>query len=88
MRLGSDYIGSEALEVSVANKDIIQETSKRYNLYKFSFINDSDCTVVVNDKARLFLRANQGFSIDEVDSPIWSFKVVEDGIQYNWLGAY
>jgi hypothetical protein len=52
-------------------------------------MNDSDCSVLINENsAAIFLRAGQGFETNELDSPIYSFKIVEAGISYNFLGAY
>ncbi|MFS0643692.1 hypothetical protein [Siminovitchia sp. 179-K 8D1 HS] len=86
------YIGSQELQTSEANKEIIpskpDDWTHGYKLYKFSFMNESDCTVVINDKYTIFLKANQGLSIDKGDEPIVSFKIKEGGIKYNFIGAF
>jgi hypothetical protein len=94
-RLGSGFIGSPSLQTSVAGADIIPSPpsnyalGKKYSLYKLAFMNDSDCSVLINENsAAIFLRAGQGFETNELDSPIYSFKIVEAGISYNFLGAY
>jgi len=93
VRLGSGYTGSPTQQTSVANAEIIPtpptEQDIKYSFYKFSFMNSGeDCTIQVNNGSPIFLKANQGFSIDAIDSPIHSFKILEDGIQYNWVAAY
>lgn len=95
VRIGSGYIGSPNLETtSSANFEIIPNppTSfhyKKYNLYKLSFLNHNlDCRVIINGGNPIFLAAGQGFEMNEIDTPIYSFKIVETGISYNWLGAY
>lgn len=92
MRIGSGYLGSDSLKTSTANEEVIPSPPSSwttgYKLYKFSFMNSDDCTVIINNKTKVFLRANQGFTMNEADSPIYSFKIVEPGVNYNWIGAY
>lgn len=89
---GVMYLGSEAVQTSIANKEILPKPPKNwtmgYHLYKFSIMNYSDCTLVINNKAKLFLRANQGFNSDSQDASISSVKIVESGVEFNWIGAY
>lgn len=90
IRLGSGYIGSSNLQTSVANEEIIPSPPQgqyRYNCYTFSFMNDQACSVVINNSSSIYLRANQGFNMDENDAPIISFKIVENGITFNWIAA-
>lgn len=75
---GTVLLGSEILETSVANVEIIPTDKKALN---FAFMNDGDCTVIVNGKT-LFLRAGQGLFVPKVAS----FKIVENAITYNWVG--
>lgn len=83
------YLGSTKLEVSKANKEIIPDSPSEwtmgYKLKKFSLLNESDCTLIVNGN-ELFLKANQGFSNE--DAAIESVKIKENGINYNWVGTY
>ena len=92
MRIGSGYIGSDSLKTSVSNDEVVPSPPANwksgYNFYKFSFLNYTDCTVQVNNENTIFLKANQGFSIDALDAPIHSFKVVESGVQYSWVAGY
>lgn len=88
MRIGSGFIGSASLETSVANKEIVPSSPQNLELYKFTLVNDQDCTVLINNKDRLFLRAKQGIASDGVDTTIHSFKIEQDGVTYNWAGAY
>lgn len=91
-RIGTCYLGSDKLCVSVANQEIIPPPPSHwtmpYKLYKFSLMNYDDCTLVINDQTEIFLKANQGFCMDITDTPIQSVKIKEDGIEYNWIGAY
>jgi hypothetical protein len=94
-RLGNGYLGTDSVKVSVANAELLPNPpanfslGKKYNLYKFAFMNDTDCSVLINGNTNaIFLRAGQGFETNEIDSPIHSFKIVESGISYNWLGAF
>lgn len=83
------YLGSNQLLTSVSNKEIIPNAPSNwtmgYGLSNFSIMNYDDCTLVIND-IELFLKSNQGFSTD-IGTTV-SVKIKEDGIQYNWIGAY
>ena len=86
----SKYLGSEELQVSTANQEVIPnppaDWTIGYFLKVFSFVNFADCTVLVNNESKLFLKAGQGFNASE-KLPISSFKVIESGIEYNWIGV-
>lgn len=89
-RIGSGYIGSSELQTSIANQEIIptRENGRPYNCYKFAFMNDQACTILINKSITpILLRSGQGFSISEIDSPIHSFKIVESGITFNFIGC-
>lgn len=92
LRLGSGYIGSTEVQVSTANQEVVPPKEEGwthgYNFYKFAFYNDQDCSVKINNKNTIFLRATQGFSMDQVDSPIFSFVIIEPNISYNFIGTY
>lgn len=95
MRIGNGFLGSDSIKTSVANAEILPtppvgfSQGKKYSFYKFAFMNESDCKVLINDNtSAIFLRAGQGFETNQIDAPVHSFKIVESGIQYNWLGAY
>ena|SRR5205085_894599 len=92
-RFGSGYIGSSQIMVSTAQQELIPSPpvnwNTKYNLYKFTFMNDQDCSVLINDNTTaIFLRAGQGFETNDSDAPIYSFKIVEAGITFNFVGAY
>lgn len=93
-RLGSGYIGSSELKTTTeANEQVIpnkpESWTMKYNCYRFSFMNDQQCSVLINSNTNpIMLRAGQGFTMSEIDSPIYSFKIVEAGITYNFIGAF
>lgn len=84
-------IGSNKLETSVANREIIPDAPKNWTmpirLRKFSLMNYRDCVLVINGE-EIFLKANQGFTTGYDDVMISSVKIKETGIEYNWIGAY
>lgn len=83
-KMKSAFKGSSAKLTSAANEEIC----KKGECYeKFDFYNYQDCTVKINGSAPIFLGAGQGFSTDRFDEPIYSFIVVEAGIDYNWIGT-
>ena len=90
MRIGEGYKGSNDLLVSVANEEILplQDNGNPYSFYKFNFINRGACHVVINKGDVIYLDATQGFEMSEIDQPVQSFRIVESGISYNWIGAY
>lgn len=89
---GSGFLGSDSLETSVANAEIIptkpSSWTYNYKLYKFSLFNTQECVLVINGDTSIFLRAGQGFSSDQGDKEIESAKITTNGISYNWVGAY
>ena len=91
-RIGAGYLGSSAIETSVANAEVLPSApagwSTGYSLYRFSFINESACTVKINGGDPVYIRAWQGFNIDEKDTPITSFVICENDILYNYVGAF
>lgn len=90
---GSGYIGSPDILTSNQNMQIIpfppSSWSIKYNLYKFSFFNpDEPCRVKINEGEPIYIAPGMGFNSNEIDSPIWSFVVVDEGIKFYWIGAY
>ena len=91
---GNGYLGSSSPQVSKANQELIPAPPSNkgwtygYKLYKFSFNNEEDVTIIINGDARIYLKAGQGFEIDQGDAPISSFVIVEPSKNYNWIGAY
>lgn len=92
MPKGSGYIGSDTLQTSTANQEVIPSPpdnwTSGYSLYKFSFRNLDDVTIVINGDTTLFRGAKEGFEMGVEDKPITSFVIKEAGVQYNWTGAY
>lgn len=87
-----NFIGSEQVETSVANQEILPNPPSNwtvpYALTQFSFQNDQECTLIINGKDKVFLREGQGFTTGFQKAKIQSVKILEDGIAYNWVGAY
>ena len=92
MRIGSGYLGSPNLETSVANAEIIPDAptnwTSSYKLYKFSLWNSEACTIKLNDGSAIYLRAGQGFNMDQNDKELNSVVICENNIHYSWVGAF
>ena len=91
MYKGNGYHGSPKLMGSKANEEIVPKNSEwsfGYSFYKFEFDNDQDCTVTINGKNTIFLRAGRGFITTPEDAPITSFVIKEPKITYTWAAAY
>lgn len=91
--IGSGYFGSSTLLTSTGNNELIQQhkpsSYTSFETYKFSFFNNSACTIKINDSNdEIYLKANQGFSSEYYDAPIYSFIIVTSNVQYNYIGAY
>lgn len=89
---GSGFDGSEDIQISVANQELVPTTPSTWHnvvksFYKFSFINKQDCHIIVNGK-RLFCEADDGFESTEIDVEIHSFIIEEAGVEFNWRAAY
>lgn len=86
------YLGSPQIMTSKVNQEVIDSKpvswTHGYKLYKFSFDNTQNCTVIINKKAIVFLKAGQGFEMNVGDEPIHSFIVMESGIEFTWIGGY
>lgn len=83
-RIGNGYKGSSSLQTSVAEQEIIPSG---YTFYKFNFVPDEDCTVIVNGE-EIYWRAGCVWGTEPVDAPITSFKVKEAGKHFLWAGGY
>ena len=90
----SGYKTTGTLQTSVANVEILPDSpiswTMPYRFRKFSFYNIQACTVIINNDQHLYLPAGLGlsFSASEYDIPIESLKIVENGIQYIYVGEY
>ncbi|MEK4824651.1 hypothetical protein NSS71_08830 [Niallia sp. FSL W8-0951] len=92
VQIGSGFMGAEDILTSTENIEIVPPTDEtwinvKFSFYKFSFKNYQDCHIVING-SRQFREAGQGFTSNEVDPKIYSFKIEEPGIQYIWSAAY
>lgn len=89
---GSGYLASPKLETSTANQEIIDSApahwTQGYKLYKFSFMNRQDVTVIINKKTTAYLEARQGFNMEQGDEPIFSFVIVDANVTFNFIGAF
>jgi hypothetical protein len=85
---GKGYAGNSG--TSTANQELIVNLSgwtKAPEYYRFSFINDQDCTVKVNGNT-IPLRAGQGFESGKDDASIKSFILVTANVSFSFVGAY
>lgn len=92
MLMGAGYEGSEDLMNSGAgNLEIIPnkpDSDKKYNFYKFSFKSRTvPFKFKINNEKIIFLD-EPIFSIDRYDSPIHSFVVLSENVDFTWIGAY
>lgn len=93
-RIGSGFIGTPSVQTSTANHDVISDVPNpdphktTTVLYKFSFLNQADCSVKINGGDPIFIPANKGWNTEVYDATITSFVIVESGISYNWAGSY
>lgn len=83
-QFGSLYYGSREVKNSEANEEIIP---KGVHLYKFSIYVSDNCTVSINGSEPIFIPGGTGFSSEQNDAMIYSFKILEDGIDYHWIGG-
>ena len=86
------YVSSNGYETTTkASQEIIPQSpstwSYGYNFKKFSFLNKTNCTVIINGISTLHLIGEIGFEIDRTDEPIESFVIVESGTEYYWIGG-
>lgn len=82
---GSGYIGSKALQTSVAGQEIIPSG---YQLIRFELINDHDCSVSINGADYVFIKANQGVKIYSEDFAVNSVKIKENSKTFVWNGVW
>ncbi|GED16740.1 hypothetical protein [Aneurinibacillus migulanus] len=77
------YHGSQAVETSVANQELVPAG---YQFTKMSLEVDQDCHVRVNGQS-LFIRAGRVFNTEPTDPAITSFVVVDEGITFTWIAV-
>lgn len=87
----SKVIGSSAVETSVAGVEILPDAisvegwSIGYKLREFSLNNTQACTVSINGEAAIYLTAGQGINLNSL--MVTSVKIMENSINYNWMGV-
>jgi len=79
----SQYFGSADLQNSTANQELVP-IDIQYS--SFSFMNDIQCHVSINNSDFIFIRANQGFDVSKENYHINSFIIEESNITFNWVG--
>jgi hypothetical protein len=80
-------------QVSTENQEILtiidpSLTFPRGIYHEFSFLNNEACTVKINNSSPIPLDADQGVQINRDDTKLYSFIIVESGINYKWFGKY
>lgn len=92
MTKGNNYLGSPTIQTSTANQELVPVKPPKwtvgYAIKKMSFDNKDNCTIVINNEARIFLEAGQGFESTYDDPIIYSFKIVESGIKFNFIASH
>lgn len=73
------------------NYDIVQKSlfPEGYNKPFFanlSFVSFNDCTVTINEKSTILLKANVGINIE--NTYVYSFVIHEEGTPYYFLANY
>lgn len=76
------YVGTSAVATSTAELDIVGSID---HFEEIDFYNVQACTIKVNGSDALYLRAGQGFI---ENAPIYTFEIVEESIDYNYVASY
>lgn len=84
MQIGASYYGSPDFQVSSANQELVPD---RVYFYKFSFMPKQNCRVKINDSDPILITPELGFSMDESDAFIYSFIIIDDGVEFVWIGG-
>jgi len=93
-RNSSAYFGSPDIQTSTENQEIIQQhkpsewSIKKLTVSRFNFYNEQNCHIKINEGEPIFIRAGQGFEMDMYDGELISFIIVEENINYNYMGNY
>ncbi|MEQ6356571.1 hypothetical protein ABNX05_18265 [Lysinibacillus sp. M3] len=59
-----------------------------YTFEKFSFYNETACSVIINKKYPITLSAGRGFEVGYDDVPIESFVIVEAQTPYEFIASF
>jgi hypothetical protein len=90
--MATGFLGSDQLETSTSNMEIVpnppSDWTDGYRLLKFSFVNNQDCTVIVNKIETIFIPVGNGFNTDIGDPPITSFVIKESGVTFTWAAVF
>jgi hypothetical protein len=90
--LANGFKGSGNLQISTANNQVIPPPEVGWTIpyifNKFSFLNDQECHISINQQPFIYFRSGQGFNSDRDDQPITSFVIQEEGITFNWVGSW
>lgn len=91
--MATGYISSNGLEItSKAMQEIVPNPpstwSIGYSFEKFSFYNETDCNVIINQKYPITLSAGTGFEVGYQDVPIESFVIVEAETPYEFIASF
>jgi hypothetical protein len=86
----NNYLGSQDVQTSVSGVECLPQKpidwTLPYYFKKISFVNLADCHISINGGNYIYLKGNDGVSTELGDSPIYSIKIQENGIQYYYLG--
>lgn len=80
--IGNGYGGSSDIETSTENQELIPTGNV---VYKIKFYNQDACHVLINDITTIYLGAYQGFETCETDRLIYSFKIIDAGVKFNYV---
>ena len=86
--IGRGFSGAGNKLTSVANTEVLTNLEDSSGYYNFSLQVFGDCHISVNGSASIFLNANTTFETDSKDVPIKSLKIIENDVQFIWVGAY
>jgi hypothetical protein len=82
--MGSKLTGSSGIQTSVAGQEIIPSGKQ---LIKFALLNQGDCNISINGGDNVFFLAYQGVNLEPEDFIIYSVKIQQSGVEFNWVGV-
>ena len=86
-------IGSDSVQTSKENTELVTYLGKNGDykepdkLKTLSFTCKQDCHVKINESDNIFVPENATLDFDSNDEKIYSFVIVEPGIEYLWMGT-
>lgn len=93
-QIGSGLLSSGDIKITTRENEEILESppsnwpQKTYSLYRFEIINYDACHLLINEKYRIYLDEQQGFETTPRDIKIFSVKIEEPNVKYNYIGGY